>query len=186
MRCFIGIPAPPAWQAGLAKLAATWKPRFSSKITWTRPELWHLTLQFLGEVPPGLLPAVVSALESIQLDAFSMSILTGGAFPDMRKPRVVWAGIHSGAESCGQAAALVGEAYAPLGYPPDPRPFTPHLTCFRVKGPVRRDDPWAEFIEAVRDAPWPEARVERLVLWESKLSAPGPRYVEWGAVTLRA
>ena len=50
MRCFLGLPLPQAWKQALAALLPQLKRGLASRLTWTRPENWHLTLKFLGEI----------------------------------------------------------------------------------------------------------------------------------------
>ena len=101
---------------------------------WTRPDSIHLTLQFLGDVPPDRVEAVAGALRAACAGraSFAFELAGGGVFPNPSRPRVVWVGV---VEPSGALAALqqrVGELLAPLGFPPEERGFTPHLTIGRA------------------------------------------------------
>ena len=102
-------------------------------VRWTAPQSIHLTLQFLGDVPLERIESIAQALRGACADlaAFSFDLIGLGLFPDHRRPRIVWVGVH---EPGGTLAALhkrVGEALTPLGFFPDERSFTPHLTIGR-------------------------------------------------------
>ena len=104
-------------------------------VRWTAPQSIHLTLQFLGDVPLERIESIAQALRGACADlaAFSFDLIGLGLFPDHRRPRIVWVGVHD-ANVDGTLAALhkrVGEALTPLGFLPDERSFTPHLTIGR-------------------------------------------------------
>lgn len=107
---------------------------------WVKPESIHLTLKFLGDVPSPKLPAIFQALERAcaTVDSFALRIEGLGCFPNVRRPRVVWAGVY---EETGRLAALqkaIEHEVAKEGFPPEGRPFTPHLTLARVKDRASR------------------------------------------------
>ena len=103
-------------------------------VRWTDPRSIHLTLQFLGDVPLEQIPAITSALRIVsqRVRPFAFDLAGLGAFPDRRRPRIVWVGVR---EASGVLAALqreVGEALTPLGFPPEARAFSPHVTIGRA------------------------------------------------------
>jgi 2'-5' RNA ligase len=103
-------------------------------VRWTDPRSIHLTLQFLGDVPLDQIPAITSALRIVsqRVRPFAFDLAGLGAFPDRRRPRIVWVGVR---EASGVLAALqrrVGEALTPLGFPPEARAFSPHVTIGRA------------------------------------------------------
>lgn len=102
---------------------------------WVQPESIHLTLKFLGDVPSPKLPALYKAVERAcaGVPPFALHLEGLGCFPDMRRPRVVWVGVR---EETGHLAALqkaIEREVAQEGFPPEKRPFTPHLTLARLK-----------------------------------------------------
>jgi 2'-5' RNA ligase len=102
---------------------------------WVRPEGIHLTLKFLGDVPSDKLSDVYRAVQQACDGRRPFEIEVGGlgCFPNARRPRVIWAGVH---EESGQLADLqraVEAALEPLGFPREGRAFTPHLTLARIK-----------------------------------------------------
>jgi 2'-5' RNA ligase len=106
----------------------------SSLIRWVPSSNIHLTLKFLGDVSPTnveLLSQMLS-VEVSQHQIFEMAFEGLGAFPNPKRPRVIWIGIQAPA---GLEALQHGieAATATLGYPVEKRPFSPHLTIGRVK-----------------------------------------------------
>ena len=105
-------------------------------ISWTRPASLHLTLKFLGEVGEGQLGAIEEALAGAASGIYPLTITAGkvGAFPSLKAPRVVWAGIQA-SEGLGELQKNIDERLAPLGFAPEARDYHPHLTICRVKVP---------------------------------------------------
>lgn len=147
-------------------------------VRWVRPEQLHLTLKFLGETPGDRRPAVEGALAGAAAAGrpIDLRLTSGGVFPSGGPPRVLWLG----AEPAGELAALAGavdEALAPLGFPPESRPFRPHLTLGRA-------EPGAVFDRAIlaREMAEPPAVAGSLALVRSVLGPGGPQYTtiaEW-------
>lgn len=195
MRCFIGLPLPEEYQQGLRALIEVWKPRLRSRLSWTRPGNWHVTLKFLGEVPEDAVEPMVQALGEPLGESLGQSFVLragdGGVFPNQQRPRVIWVGVLQGGESCRALAREVEQRLALLdwpgqsgrpgwpGQPREARAFTPHLTVARIKEAAPDPavpDTWAEMLCALHAAKWPDARMDRVVLWESLLAPTGPNY----------
>jgi len=180
-RCFVGLPLPEPWQAGLSRVTQRLAAVLASRISWTRPGNGHVTLKFLGDVDAAQVPAVVEALRAVSFAPFTLAVGQAGSFPPVgpsggkASPRALWAGLARGAEDCARLAAAVERALAPLGFAAEARGFNAHLTLGRVKAAAPGDD-WAEVERAVAGEAWPEAGISRFVLWRSMLGADGPRY----------
>jgi len=142
---------------------------------WTRPEGIHLTLKFLGEISDEQVAEVARALRQIKsFEPFSVVVRGFGFFPDARRPRVFWAGLDAPA-ALAELAARVESAMAPLGFPPENRTFSPHLTLARFKVPR----PQAKLQELVRGqggAVLGGFEVSECFLWESQLLPQGAQY----------
>lgn len=165
---------PDAYQQGLHRLIAAWRPRLRSRLSWTRPGNWHLTLKFLGDVADQWLEQAVHSLDKDLGEGFIFQAGGGGFFPDLKRPRVVWAGVVQGGASCRGLAREVEQRLEGLGQNRERRPFSPHLTVARIKREKR--DPWDELLRALHDVRWPETLMDRVVLWESRSTPKGPDY----------
>jgi RNA 2',3'-cyclic 3'-phosphodiesterase len=136
----------------------------------TRPQ-WHLTLQFLGNrVDFG---AVGGALAALAVQRGTVCLGGAGAFPSERRGRVLWLGVCEGDALLAQLAASVGALLAPIGYPPEQRPYHSHLTLARLKAPGDLRPVVGALGPAPVGRPW---TVEEVVLFESKVRRTGAEY----------
>jgi 2'-5' RNA ligase len=147
-------------------------------VNWVEPGNLHLTLLFLGEVDERDLIKVCRAVEDVcrRHAPFTMSIGTTGAFPNTRRPKVLWAGVGDGAEELTAIHEALEPPLLELGcYRREDRPYSPHLTLGRVKG-----DEGAERLAAVlaRNADWHggDVRVTEVLVMSSELGRDGPIY----------
>jgi 2'-5' RNA ligase len=174
VRVFVALDIPQPVRDSLAQL----RERFETicrGARWVRLEGVHVTLKFIGEVPPEQVERVRAALESVrERPPFELRFLGLGFFPDGRRPRVFWAGIEAGTALAGLAAAIETQL-VPLGIPREQREFHPHLTLARF-------DP-AEGIEPLRAAAAEFAATEfgrtmanEFYLYQSVLKRSGAEY----------
>jgi 2'-5' RNA ligase len=145
-----------------------------------RPELWHLTLRFLGEVDEVDGDRIVRAVDAADRGpAFTLRWGSLGAFPRPRRANVLWLGVDQGERAAEDLAAVVEEAVEAAGFPPEDRPYRSHLTLSRL----RPDQDVAAVLDAV--PPLGLAMVvDRVVLYRSHLGPGGPRYEEVEAFPL--
>jgi len=104
-------------------------------IRWVKPSAMHLTLKFLGETPDHKVEQIQSTLAEIapQYSPFTIQIGTFGCFPNLRKPRVLWVGIHEQTGSLKKLHRELEMEFRKLGFKAENRPFQAHLTLGRVK-----------------------------------------------------
>ena len=106
---------------------------------------WHITTLFLGEVEEEKLPKLEKAMETVsqQIRPFRLSIEGIGAFPSMKKPNILWAGVKGDLQSFEKLYHQLIQAIQPLEIDFDAKPkFTPHLTLARkvvVQGDCERE-----------------------------------------------
>jgi 2'-5' RNA ligase len=137
VRAFIAIELPPAILKALGDLQDRLKQDVPPKLVrWVRPQGIHLTLKFLGDVPQAKVDAIAEALQDACAPhaPFSLSVGGMGCFPNPRRPRVVWVGVDEPSGALVRLQRDVERAIGPLGFPPEKRRFSPHLTLGRVKG----------------------------------------------------
>lgn len=174
IRAFIAIPLPPAVITHLSQISqALGRQTPPGAIRWVQPEAMHLTLVFLGDTAEDKLPAVYQALDQVAAGhaPFAMRLGELGCFPNTRRPRVVWVGFQNEVEKAQALKKALDEALLPLGWPPETRPFQPHLTLGRVKdvaqsGRLRYGQPVEPLVVPVAE----------LRLYESQLRPAGPVY----------
>lgn len=99
---------------------------------WTPPEQFHLTLCFIGEVDGSSFLDIREALAKIAFPAFSLRLHGVGFFPPRGQPRVVWAGVEK-SEPLMALQRKIATRLFNLGYEPENRKFSPHITLARLQ-----------------------------------------------------
>lgn len=176
MRAFIAVETSPEIKARLQELIRRLK-RPNADVKWIEPQGMHLTLKFLGEITPGFLAGVEAGLAAAagRGRPFELQVSSTGAFPPhSRSPRVFWAGVAAGPELAELQADVEAEMEK-LGFPRERRPFSPHLTLGRVKGPAGLARVMAE-LEKETAAFFGAMTVERVTLFQSTLRPQGAEY----------
>ena len=137
MRLFIALTPSPELQRTVWDCFAPLRAH-ALPIKWVRAEHVHLTLKFLGEVDAGREAEMVTMLGSATQGAraITLAVRGAGAFPNPRKPRVVWAGVEPD-PAIEILADSVERSFGPLGFPSEGQPFRPHLTVGRVARDAR-------------------------------------------------
>jgi len=136
---------------------------------WVPPENLHATVAFIGETPDAdaVIEAVTRAASPFPPVRLVLEGL--GAFPSWRRARVLWAGLTGEVAVLSAAARAVGEALAPIGYEPEDRPYTAHVTLARLRSP----GPVAAASAAVGPVSF---LAEGLGVYRSLLGRPAARY----------
>jgi len=185
LRCFVAIALPEEIRAGVARLQTELRAAApAADVRWTAPAGLHVTLQFLGEVRGAHVPAVSAALaEAAARHAPPpLAVDAVGAFPTPVQPRILWAGVSG---DLAGLAADVGAALAPVGYPPETRPFHAHVTL----GRVRRPGPLGPLRAALAGLGRPDGlawTAREVVLYRSHLRSSGSVYEALAQVPLSA
>lgn len=177
IRLFVAVNLPPASRERIAADSLPLREAAPS-IAWIRAPLLHLTLKFIGEQEERLVPRFAEACAAVAGVARPHRLAFGayGAFPNLRRPHVVWLGISAGAEHLARVVADLDAACEALGVPRETRPFRPHLTIGRVKRDLSRRESRA-LAHAARSASSEEAMlVESIDLMRSDLGGAGPVY----------
>ncbi|SFP20371.1 2'-5' RNA ligase [Geodermatophilus dictyosporus] len=124
---------------------------------WGDPARWHLTLLFLGAVPPGLLPDLTAAVgEAVARTPPAVLRLAGaGRFGSRRRPQVCWAGLDGDVAVLTALAGRLAAAARALGLPVEDRPFRAHLTLGRWLPRRPADGDLPDRLAGYRGPPWP-------------------------------
>jgi 2'-5' RNA ligase len=136
MRCFIAIELPEEAKQELQGMADQLR-RAGVRAGWVRPDRMHLTLRFLGEIEEDQSRTAGEFLahEYSGKNPFECAVQGAGAFPNVRRPSVIWAGVGPLEGGLAEIQALAEEAAAKIGLKPEKRPFHPHLTLGRIRKP---------------------------------------------------
>jgi len=134
----------------------------------------HLTLAFLGELADEAVPRARDALRTAAAAtrAFPLALEGVGAFPGGVRPRIVYQPVVEGADEVRRLAARLREALDERGIRFDPKPFVPHVTVLRVRGP--RDEQRArELLDDPTRLPRRSTVVREVLLRSSELRPGG-------------
>lgn len=134
MRLFVAAEIPELHRASLASALEPLKHLLSAP-RWTSPGSWHVTLKFLGEVPELHLDEVGETLEDVVTkgEPFQTRMTEPGAFPNSRRPRVLWMGLADEENAFRNLAGRMDRKFERAGFPAGGRPFRPHVTLARFK-----------------------------------------------------
>jgi 2'-5' RNA ligase len=188
MRLFVAVDLSPETRDQVRALRQQLESRLtgrrSPRLTWAKPEAAHVTLAFLGEMPDRAVDRLVAALGSSRLPGgrFDVSWNAVGAFPNHRKPRVLWLGATDGAESLTSLAQVVRERLEGMAVAGVDRAFQPHVTIARVRDPGTGVT-WSEALSQVRPG-HTTSHVDHVTLYRSQLSPKGPHYSPLAAFEL--
>ena len=159
-------------------------------IQWANPDGMHVTLKFLGNIPSVGVEPLLDCLRPVAAEAvpFPLQLAGLGMFPNRRKPRVLWAGVDGGLDALSGLQQASEEAINALGYPPEQRPFRPHITLGRPRRGVS-DAQLARIGAAVSGVAPPSPagwQVESVDVMRSELHPSGARYTVLGSVPLKS
>ncbi len=181
MRLFIAIDLADVVRQRIAEFAAELH-RVARGASWTKSENYHLTLKFLGHVEEEKVGEIESALVEVAAhhSAFDLDFIGAGTFPNPRAPRVIWVGGHDRSGAVYQLQVGAEAAMKSLGFPPEDRAFTAHLTIARIKH-AAHNPKLAAALEEAKARSFGIVRVERLHLIESQLNPQGAIYTKIGS-----
>jgi len=170
VRCFVAVELPPAMREEIGRLQACIA---TEGLRLVKPDLVHVTLKFLGDVPAARVAQVGDALAGIDAAPFPVRVRGIGAFPG-RSIRVVWLGLEG---DFGELYGKVEAALLPLGFAAEGRGFSPHVTLGRVGRPgAEAGNRLREKMEGLLGADMGSFTVDRFYLKKSTLTRGGPIY----------
>jgi RNA 2',3'-cyclic 3'-phosphodiesterase len=155
-------------------------------IQWVRRANLHVTLKFLGpEVEPWKLAPLVEMLERVARATAPFEVATRGVggFPDLMRPRVIWAGLYS--EPLDALAREVEEAAVRCGFERERRGWSGHLTIGRVRNP-RHARATLHALERERERNFGLSRISAMTLMRSHLAPEGSTYEPLASFTFAA
>ncbi|GJL57328.1 MAG: RNA 2',3'-cyclic phosphodiesterase [Nitrospirales bacterium] len=149
------------------------------KINWVPPESLHLTLKFLGYVDAPMVEQILTAIEPIRTSqqAFTLEVKGVGVFPHLRRPRILWVGCTGDIPALLTLVSRIEGALEPLGFPPEDKPFFPHLTLARINhnntqvGGALTQSGFLEQSQALGIL-----HIDRITLFRSEVSQSGAEY----------
>lgn len=140
-----------------------------------KPQNIHITVRFLGNITPAMVEKIFREMKEVQFFKFNVQIKGLGAFPNPSYPRIVWAGITEGADQLRSVFSRLEPRLRDLGFTPDSKGFSPHLTIARVRSGRNRQQ-LSRFIAENASFEFGSVKAKCLRLKKSELTPRGPVY----------
>ncbi len=152
--------------------------RLAPSAKWVDIGSMHVTLVFLGDTPDEMLTELQTVLgAAARLHApFELRVQGTGVFGG-RSPHVLWTGVGGDVEAITAVQRDLVEAITPLGWTPEDRPYSPHLTLARARD-RRGDRALAACADTLAGEDFGVTRVDGAILYRSDLTHLGPRYTQ--------
>ncbi|MFC1990607.1 RNA 2',3'-cyclic phosphodiesterase [Chloroflexota bacterium] len=180
VRSFIAIELPNEVKQLLAQLQAKLKSGGQFPVKWVDPYNIHLTIKFLGNVGVDRIDGIVRAIEQAArgISPFHLEVKGLGVFPNSKRVQVAWVGVSGDLDRLGQLQKHIESNLTPLGFTPESRSFTPHLTIARLRDRASIDEQssFGQLITATRFEASYSFSVDFVKLMRSQLTSDGPVY----------
>jgi 2'-5' RNA ligase len=181
VRLFIAVELPDELKGMLAEIERELESQIPPRtVRWVRPSAMHLTLIFLGETPTSRVEPIREAMRSAAagVPKTSFRAIGLGCFPNPRRPRVVWVGVEEATGNLERIKRALDQELKPLGFKPEKRPFSPHLTLGRVNRQASYQDAaeLGRVIERATLQEVAEVQVNQIHLVRSDLRPSGAVY----------
>lgn len=185
VRTFIAVDISPEARQTLQGVARRFRLEFPQGVAWTNPQGFHVTLKFLGNISPDLVGRVMGSLTApaAAANSFHLGLAGLGMFPNSKRPRVLWAGLNGDLAGLSALYLAVGQSLTTLGFAPEDRLFSPHITLGRVKRGASVGL-LSKISGSVTAAPQPHAhswQVESVCLFRTDLHPSGAEHTVIGS-----
>jgi 2'-5' RNA ligase len=180
IRAFIAIELPEEVKADLSSVQSRLRPERHPYVKWVSVDGVHLTLKFLGNIDQEKVSPIAEAMAGAAQKASPFRLEVGGlgAFPNLRSPRVVWVAVEGEVEKLASLQRAIDHSLVALGFSPETRSFTPHLTLGRLKERASAEERrrMGEALLAVAGEEVVPFRVTEISLMRSTLTPRGAIY----------
>ena len=187
IRTFIAIPLPPEVIRQVEQFVRALRPQFP-EFRWTDAAQWHITTNFLGNVPDARTGEVCQVVREIATarSPFVCSLDALGAFPKVTRPRILWLGLAEGGRILTHLHYRLADALEDLNIETDRRKYRPHLTLARLQSHQRWTERLVERLSgpAVRPTADLTFEVDELVVYASFPESTGPVYTPMDRIVL--
>lgn len=188
LRAFIAVEIPAEIQQNIHKETSSFRQGINPLVRWVPVRNMHLTLKFLGDISPSSVEFLIQMLrnEADNVSCFNLQLTSIGAFPDLRRPRVIYIGIQASVALDALQRGIESAARR-LGYESEDRPFSAHLTLGRAKQSITAVDQQKirRAIEGTQVDLLGTARVDSVHLYKSELKPGGSVYTRLYSAPLK-
>jgi 2'-5' RNA ligase len=189
VRCFIAVELPDEVKTGLDQLQAQIKSGRQTSVKWVDPYGVHLTLKFLGNVASDRIDPITAAMEEASqgVSPFQLEVKDLGVFPNLRRVQVVWVGVGGEVDKLAKLQQRLESNLAGLGFAPERRRFTPHLTLARLRdrASLEEREGLGKLIASTKFEAAYTFPVDAVSLMRSQLTREGAIYSRIGSVELK-
>jgi 2'-5' RNA ligase len=136
LRLFVAVPVPEAVREEMILVQRELQSQMpGDAVRWTKPEQFHLTLRFLGDVSSDRLAALRESLHTACSGAPALRLEARGIgfFPNARSPRIVWVGINDDGNRLAELQKKIEGAVQSFVRGPGGEHFAGHVTLGRFK-----------------------------------------------------
>jgi 2'-5' RNA ligase len=188
LRLFVAIPAPDAIREEMIRVQHELRSLAPHGVVrWTKPEQFHLTLRFLGDVSSDHVPALQESLRAVCIGASALHLRACGVgfFPNARSPRVVWMGINDDENRLMDLQKTIESAVQPFTAGPGGEHFVGHVTLGRFKRfKIFEIKELINSVEVMKNRPFGEWTATEVGVVRSELSKIGTAYTVLAAFLL--
>ncbi|RMF24777.1 MAG: RNA 2',3'-cyclic phosphodiesterase [Deltaproteobacteria bacterium] len=179
VRCFVALSVSPDVVGRIEPAVAELRKaaeRAGSRVAWSRPEGWHVTLKFLGEIDEDRVMEVRRALAALATGGapIELEAVGTGTLPRRGTPRVLIVMVRGGRPLL-ELAAAVEDGLSALGFARERRPFVGHLTVGRVRD-ARGWRRWEAAVRKGERTPFGKWTATAVGLYRSELGSGPARY----------
>jgi 2'-5' RNA ligase len=187
-RLFVAIPVPEAVRGEIAVAQRELQPLAPRGVVrWTKPEQMHLTLKFLGAVPPDRVEDLKESVQKIcaGCPALRLRAMGFGFFPNAHLPRVIWAGVGDEEGRLAELQKKIESAIRPFAMKPGAENFVGHLTLGRFKDIRRREiEELLHHVQTIKDRVFGGWTAREIEIVRSELFPAGARHTLLAAFPL--
>ena len=147
----------------------------SAKMKIVERDNIHFTWHFFGDTPPSKIDAIRHEISQLKFEPIHIEVSGVGAFPNIRRPRVIWVGVTHNIEKLRDLKTKTDTSLKKLGYRIDRKKFIPHATIARVRS-IRNREQLAENLESLAEEPVGSMTVTNIRMTRSTLTPSGAIY----------
>lgn len=182
MRAFLGIPIT---QDVVSKIANVQKRLFSFDIKLVEKENLHFNLKFFRHIEEENIDQLKEIVKETceKFEKFDINISGLDTFPSKNYIRIIWLGVKDGYNELVALVNMIEDGLETLGFEKEKQKFTPHLTLGRIRSGKNKEK-MKEVVKELENVEIGAMKLERVILFQSKLGPKGPIYEEVFSIDL--
>ncbi|HEY3411714.1 MAG TPA: RNA 2',3'-cyclic phosphodiesterase [Armatimonadota bacterium] len=177
MRTFVAIPVVADLPSRYLMECREFLQAARADVKWVAGGHFHLTLRFVGDASEDDVAALKKCVRALAgIGPIEATLAGAGAFPSVARAQTLWAGVTDPAKRIAGLERSLSESLESEGFPPERKPFHPHITLGRVRSPrglAALTHELQKWDSQGRTMPW---RLDRVTVFESRLTPSGPIY----------